>query len=71
LDEHRKALKAAEPDSDGLALLGDVLRLAWRRHGLNDPAAEADDELSARMEAAERRQHQASARHDTTRSEVE
>jgi hypothetical protein len=36
-----------------------VLRLAWRRHGLNDPTAEADDELRARFEAAERRVHDA------------
>ena len=71
LADHREALDAAEPDAEALELLGDVLRLAWRRHGLNDPSAEADEELSARIEGAERQQHQASARHDTTRSEVE
>ena len=51
--------EAAEPDSEALELLGDVLRLAWRRHGLQDPTAEADDGLRARMEAAERRAHAA------------
>jgi hypothetical protein len=49
LGEHREALDAAEPDAEGLSLLGDVLRLAWRRHGLNDPTAEPDDELRARL----------------------
>jgi hypothetical protein len=58
LAEHREALEAAEPEAEALALLGDVMRLAWRRQGLNDPAAEADDELRARMEAAERRTHE-------------
>ena len=51
LAEHAEALDAAEPDAEELALMGDVLRLAWRRHGLNDPTAEADDELRERVEA--------------------
>jgi hypothetical protein len=51
----RNVLDAAQPDAEGLELLGDVLRLAWRWHGLNDPAAEADDQLRTRIEAAERR----------------
>ena len=54
LAKHREALDAAETDAEGVALLGDVLRLAWRRHGLNDPTAEVDDELRARFEAAQR-----------------
>jgi hypothetical protein len=58
----REALDVAEPDAEGLELLGDVLRLAWRRHGLNDPSAEADEELPARMEAAERRSQGAAER---------
>jgi hypothetical protein len=49
LAEHQAALEAAEPDAEGLELLGDVLRLAWRRHGLNDPTAEVDDELRAKL----------------------
>ena len=52
LADHRDALDAAEPDAEGLALAGDVLRLAWRRHGLNDPTAEIDDALRERFEAA-------------------
>lgn len=52
--EHRAALDAAEADAEGLALLGEVLRLAWRRHGLDDPTAELDDELRTRIEGAER-----------------
>jgi hypothetical protein len=45
------------PGAEGLSLLGDVLRLAWRCHGLNDPTAEVDDELRARFEAAQRREN--------------
>ena len=52
---HREALDAAEAEAEDLALLGDVLRLAWGRGGLNDPTAELDEELRARMEAAEAR----------------
>ena len=52
LAEHAEALDAAEPAAEGLALMGDVLRLAWRRHGLNDPTAEVPDELRERFEAA-------------------
>jgi hypothetical protein len=59
LAEHADALDAAEPDTDELALMGDVLRLAWRRHGLSDPSAEIDDELRARYESLERRAHDA------------
>lgn len=55
LAEYQDVLDATEPDAEGLALLGDVLRLAWRRNGLGDPSAEADDELRARLETAERR----------------
>ncbi len=51
LAKHAEALDAAEPDAEGLALMGDVLRLAWRRHGLNDPTAEVPDELRERFEA--------------------
>ena len=56
---HRDALDAAEPDADGLELIRDVLGLAWRRHGLNDRTAEPDDELRARVEAAQRGAHDA------------
>ncbi len=52
LAEHAEALDAAEPDAEELARMGDVLRLAWRRHGLNDPTAEIDEELRGRYEAA-------------------
>ena len=55
LTGHREALDAAEPDAEELALMRDVLRLAWRRHGLNDPTAEVDDELRARVDGMERR----------------
>jgi hypothetical protein len=55
LAEDAEALDAAEPDTDGLALLGETLRLPWRRHGLNDPTAEIPDELRERYEAAMRR----------------
>jgi hypothetical protein len=48
---HAEALDAAEPDPEALALYGDVLRLAWRRHGLRDRTAEPDDELRERVEA--------------------
>ena len=34
-----------------------VLGVAWRRHGLNDPTAELDDDLRAACEAAQRRAH--------------
>jgi hypothetical protein len=56
---HAEALDAAEPDPEALALYGDVLRLAWRRHGLRDRNAEPDDELRERMEAALRRTDEA------------
>jgi hypothetical protein len=59
LAEHREALEAAEPDAEGLQLLGDVLRLAWRRQGLHDPTDEVDDELRAKIEAAEQRAREA------------
>ena len=52
LAEHAEALDAAEPDAEELALMGEVLRLAWRRHGLNDTTAEVPDELRERCEAA-------------------
>jgi hypothetical protein len=52
LAEHAEALDAAEPNADDLALAGRVLNPAWRRHGLNDPTAEIDDDLRARFEAA-------------------
>ena len=52
---HTEALDAAEADAEDLALLRDVLRVVWRREGLGDLTAEPDDELRARMEAAERR----------------
>jgi hypothetical protein len=55
LAAHAEALDAVEPDAEGLALLGDVLRVAWRRHGLQDDTAEIDDELRARFETALRR----------------
>ena len=51
LAQHAEALDAAEPAAEELALMGDVLRLAWRRHGLNDPTAEVPDELRERFEA--------------------
>ena len=57
LAEHADALDAAEPDAEGLELLMRVLGVAWRRHGLNDPTAEMDDDLRAAYEAAERRAH--------------
>ena len=57
LAEHAEALDAAEPDAAGLELLRRVLGVAWRRHGLNDPSAEIDDDLRAAYEAAERRAH--------------
>jgi len=59
LAAHRDALEAAEADGEGVELLRDVLRLAWRRHGLGDPDAEIDDELRGRAEAALRRAHDA------------
>jgi hypothetical protein len=52
LAQHAEALDAADPDVEGLSLMGDVLRLAWRRHGLQDSTAEIDDELRERYEAA-------------------
>jgi hypothetical protein len=52
LVEHSEALDAAEPDEQEIELLGRVLRIAWRREGLNDPTAEFDDELKAAIEAA-------------------
>ena len=52
LADHAEALDAAEPDSERLDVFGEVLRRAWRRHGLNDPDAEMDDELRARIEGA-------------------
>ena len=52
LAEHAEALDAAEPDAEELALMADVLRLAWRRNGLNEPHAEIDDALRERYEAA-------------------
>jgi hypothetical protein len=52
LAQHAEALNAAEPDAEGLELLGDVLRVTWRRHGLRDPTAEIDDKLRERYEAA-------------------
>jgi hypothetical protein len=55
LDMHAEALDEAEPNPEALALHGEVLRLAWRKHGLNDPDAEIDDELRERVEAASRR----------------
>jgi hypothetical protein len=51
LAQHAEALNAAEPDAEGLELLGEVLRVAWRRHGLRDPSAEIDDNLRERYEA--------------------
>ena len=59
LAEHAEALGAAEADPEALALNGDVLRLVWRHHGLNDPTAEIDDELREKFEAAERGAHDA------------
>ncbi len=59
LAAHREALDAAEPDPEGLALSGDVLRLAWRMHGLNDQTAEISDELRERFEAVQRGEHDA------------
>jgi hypothetical protein len=53
LAEFSEALDAAEPDADELALSARVLELAWRRHGLLDSTAEADDELKAKMLAYE------------------
>jgi hypothetical protein len=52
LADHAEALDAAEPDPEGLSLLEQVLRLAWRKHGLNDPDAAVDEELRARIEGA-------------------
>ena len=43
---------AAEPDAEELARMGEVLRLAWRRHGRNAPTPEVPDELRERVEAA-------------------
>ena len=40
-----------EPDPEALAFNGDVLRLAWRRHGLKDPTAEISDDLRERYES--------------------
>ena len=57
LAEHAEALDAAEPNAEGLELLMRVLGVAWRRHGLNDPSAEVDDDLRAAHEAAQRREH--------------
>ena len=57
LARHAEALDAAEPSAEGLSLLGDVLRVAWRRHGLNDPEAEVDDDLRERYELALRSDH--------------
>ena len=57
LAEHAEALDAAEPDGEELALLGQVLGIAWRRQGLNDRTVEVDDELRARSEAAQWRTH--------------
>ncbi len=54
LTAHREALYSAEPDAEGLELLGNVLRLAWRQRGLNDPTADVDDELRARLEETQR-----------------
>lgn len=59
LAEHAEALDAAEADAEGLALLRDVLRMAWRMHGLDDPTADVDDELRARYENLQRRAHDA------------
>ena len=57
LAEHAEALDAAEPDPEGLELLMRVLGVAWRRHSLNDPTAEVDDDPRAAYEAAQRRAH--------------
>jgi hypothetical protein len=53
LAEHAEALDAAEPNAYELALSARLLNLAWCRHGLNDPTAEADDELRAALLACE------------------
>jgi hypothetical protein len=50
LAAHTDALEAAEADGKGVELLRDVLRVAWRRHGLQDATAEIDDELRERYE---------------------
>src|SRR5215208_5432380 len=55
--EHARALDAAEPDAERLELLMRVLGVAWRRHGLNDPTAEIDDDLRAIHEAVQQRAH--------------
>lgn len=59
LAEHQAALDAAESDAEGTELLRDVLRVAWRRHGLGDASAEPDDELRAQVEAVEQRAEEA------------
>ena len=53
LAEFSDALDAAEPNADEQALSARVLDLAWRRHGLMDPTAEADDDLKAAIAAYE------------------
>lgn len=59
LGEYQDALDTADTDAEGQELLGDMLRVAWRLHGLNDRTAELNDELRARMEAAEGRSQDA------------
>ncbi len=43
LAEHAEALDAAEADSEGLELLRDVLRVAWRMHELDDTNANMEE----------------------------
>jgi hypothetical protein len=54
LDEHGAALDAAEEDAEGYALMSDVLRLAWRRNGLNLSCDGEVGDLRARFEALQR-----------------
>ena len=62
LEEHRDALDAAEVDAPSREMLGRVLRVAWRRRGLNDPSAEIDEETRGALEGARmKRDEQASA----------
>lgn len=58
LAEHAEALDAAEADAEGLELLRDVLRVAWRMHELDDTNANME-ELRARYEVLQRRAHDA------------
>jgi hypothetical protein len=57
LADHAEALDAAAPDAERMALFGEVLSRAWRRHGLHDATAELDDKLRARIEAATHQEH--------------